>query len=205
MLTVAIVLITKYDIVLKKTFYKWIMHGITLALCVCITLPIVYGCIRYFPVLLHHPIWFEGEYIEGKSVCSFDPWNSPKYISFEEALDDSVGRIVRAFGISYTSFTQTSAPNRFVMKAYAKEIEEPGSSPDNIFMLDNVDPRSGDQMWARKVIYTYYWNHLNLKGHTTRGQGFYTIYNRHYEHAHNIFLQMAYDYGIPAGILYLFV
>ena len=204
-LTVAIVLITKYDIVLKKTFYKWIMHGITLALCVCITLPIVYGCIRYFPVLLHHPIWFEGEYIEGKSVCSFDPWNSPKYISFEEALDDSVGRIVRAFGISYTSFTQTSAPNRFVMKAYAKEIEEPGSSPDNIFMLDNVDPRSGDQMWARKVIYTYYWNHLNLKGHTTRGQGFYTIYNRHYEHAHNIFLQMAYDYGIPAGILFIVI
>lgn len=201
-LAVAIVLITKYDIVLRKSFYKWLLHGVTLALCVCITLPAVYGCIRYLPTILHHPIWFEGEYVEGKSVCSFDPWDSPKYISFEEALDDSIGRIVKAFGIKYASFARTFN-DIGAIKVQAAELGEPGSSPDNIFMLDNVDPDSGDQMWARKVIYAYYWQHLNLQGHKTNNQGFYTVYGRYYSHAHNIFLQMACDYGIPTGILFI--
>lgn len=201
-LVVAIVLVTKYDIVLKKTFYKWLLHGAALAFCVCIMLPVVYGCIRYLPTIMHHPIWFEGEYVEGKSVCSFDPWDSPKYISFDEALDDSIGRIIKAFGIKYTSFARTFN-DIGAIKVQAAELGEPGSSPDNIFMLDNVDPESGDQMWARKVIYAYYWQHLNLQGHTTENQGFYTIYGRFYGHAHNIFLQMACDYGIPAGILFI--
>ena len=201
-LVVAIVLVTKYDIVLKKTFYKWLLHGAALALCVCIMLPVVYGCIRYLPTIMHHPIWFEGEYVEGKSVCSFDPWDSPKYISFDEALDDSIGRIIKAFGIKYTSFARTFN-DIGAIKVQAAELGEPGSSPDNIFMLDNVDPESGDQMWARKVIYAYYWQHLNLQGHTTENQGFYTIYGRFYGHAHNIFLQMACDYGIPAGLLFI--
>lgn len=201
-LAAAIVLITKYDIVLEKTFYKWLLHGATLALCVCIMLPVVYGCIRYLPTIMHHPIWFEGEYVEGESVCSFDSWDSPKYISFDEAMDDSIGRIVRAFGVKYTSFTQTFN-NIGLIKVQAEELGEPGSSPDNIFMLDNVDPASGDQMWARKVIYAYYWQHLNLQGHKTNNQGFYTVYGRYYSHAHNIFLQMACDYGIPAGILFI--
>lgn len=204
-LVTAIVLITKYDIILEKSFCKWVLHGVTLALCVCITIPMVYGCIRYLPVILHHPIWFEGEYVEGKSVCSFDPWDSSKYISFEAAMNENIGRIEKAFGIKYIPFTRIFSENNFTIKAYAKELGEPGSSPENVFTLDSLDMNNLDEMWARKIIYAYYWQHLNLQGHTTSGQGFYTIFDRHYEHAHNLFLQMAYDYGIVTGILFIII
>lgn len=205
-LLVTIILVTKYDIFLKKSFYRWMLHGVTMVVCVGITLPVVYGCIRYLPTILHHPIWFDGEYVEGKSVRSFDPWDSDKYITFGEAIDDTVGRIIWSLGINYNSLRQDLEDKySAVLTVHAQELGEPGSSPDNVFMLEDVDPNSGDQMWARKVIYTYYWNHLNFRGHRTEGQGFYTIFDRHYTHAHNMFLQMAYDYGILTGIVFVIV
>ena len=208
---VTLALITGYDIGRKKSFYKWILHGGSMVLCIVITIPVVYGSIRYLPTILHHPVWFEGEYVEGRSVCSFDPWDSAKYISFEAALDDGLGRIFHAFGIDYHTVLEKYQSRLGVMKVHAEELaemaqmnpasEEPGSSPDNYFMLDGMD--TSDAMWARKVIYVYYWQHLNLWGHPWEGQGFYAIGERYYGHAHNMFLQTAYDYGIPAGILFI--
>ena len=155
-LVVAIVLVTKYDIVLKKTFYKWLLHGAALALCVCIMLPVVYGCIRYLPTILHHPIWFEGEYVEGKSVCSFDPWDSPKYISFEEALDDSIGRIVKAFGIKYASFARTFN-DIGAIKVQAAELGEPGSSQKSDLRLLLAALESAGAYDRKPGILYYIW------------------------------------------------
>ena len=208
---VTLVLITGYDIGRRKSFYGWLLHGAAMVLCVAIMIPTVYGCIRYLPTVLHHPVWYEGEYVEGESVCSYDSWDSSKYISFEEAMEDSLGRIFHAFGIDYHALFEKYQSRLGVMKVHAEEIsetaenesdvEEPGSSPINYFMLDDVD--TSDAMWAREVIYVYYWRHLNIIGHPREGQGFYTIWDRHYTHAHNVFLQIAYDYGIPAGILFI--
>lgn len=92
------------------------------------------------------------------------------------------------------------------MKVCAKEIEEigeAGNSPDNPYMLDDVD--SNNAMWDRIVIYSYYWNHLNLLGHIGEGQGFYMNKWTYWGHAHNMFLQTAYHYGIPAGILFILI
>lgn len=206
---VTLVTITGYDIGQKKFFSRWILHGTAMVLCIVITIPLVYGCIRYLPTILHHPIWYEGEYVEGKSVCSFDPWNSSKYISVEEALDNGIGRIFLAFGVDYHTFLEKFQSRFGVMKVYAEELaeasetdqvwENPGSSPSNYFILDGIDIENA--MDARKVIYAYYWQHLNFIGHSSEEQGFYTILEIYYTHAHNMFLQIAYDYGIPAGIL----
>lgn len=207
---VTIVIYTWYYIVLKKSFYRWMLHGTMLALCIALTFPLVYGGIRYLPAILHHPVWFEGEYIEGKSVCSFDPWDSPKYVSFEQAIENNVGRILDALGIDYHSFKEHKIGFLSGMRVYAAEADaesisadtmEPGSSPGNAFMIEGIDLDSATG--ARKVIYIYYWNHLNLVGHNTKDSGFYLTEALFMTHAHNMFLQMAYDYGIPTGILFL--
>ena len=57
-------------------------------------------------------------------------------------------------------------------------------------------------MGAREVIYAYFWNHLNWTGHHRDDGGFYISEESYMEHAHNMFLQVAYDYGIPAGICF---
>lgn len=198
-----------HDIVNGKSFYRFVLHGIMLVICIVLTFPAVYGGIRYLPTILHHPVWFEGEYVEGYSVCSFDPWDSPKYISFDIAVENNLGRILNALGINYYSLREKLQGSVTGMKVYAKEMEdaeklsdnEPGSSSDNPYTIEGVDLDSA--MGARKVIYTYFWNHLNLIGHTSREAGFYMGEDVFMGHAHNMFLQMAYDYGIPVGILFL--
>lgn len=51
----------------------------------------VYLADRWLPVILHHPIWFEGEWSEDK-VHSFDPADSDKYVSFHEIIQTATGR-----------------------------------------------------------------------------------------------------------------
>ena len=119
-------------------------------------------------------------------------------------IDHNIGRILHAIGIDiiYEKYENSLGS----MKVCAKEIEEigeAGSSPDNPYMLDDVD--SNKAMWDRIVIYSYYWNHLNLLGHIGEGQGFYMNEWTYWGHAHNMFLQTAYHYGIPAGILFILI
>ncbi len=180
-----LVIITWYDIVHRKRVYQWVLHGTALVLCIVLTIPVVYGCIRYLPTVLHHPIWFEGEYNDASSVRSFDPWNSERYISFEEALGTNLGRVFQIFG----------------MKVHAAEMSEPGSSPDNPYILPGTNEE--DSLSVRKTVYSYYTKHLNLQGHSKQKAGFYMNSETYFGHAHNMFLQMAYQYGVPVGLLFL--
>lgn len=198
---ITIVILTCYDIVIQKSFYRWMLHGAGLLLCIILTMPAVYVTVRYLPTILHHPIWFEGEYREDESVRSFDPWDSSRYISVEEMIGHNIGRILHAVGIDIVYEKYQSSLG--CMKVYAEEIEEPGSSPDNPYMLDDIDQTKA--MWDRIVIYSYYWKHLNIKGHVGAGQGFYMNEVAYWGHAHNMFLQTAYHYGIPAGILFILI
>ena len=195
-----------YDLVYRKSFYKWVLHCAAFGVCIVLTFPVIYGCIRYLPVILHHPIWFEGEYDESSSVRSFDPWDSERYISFEEAFESNIGRFLSAVGIDYKVLTDRLTNSFGTMKVYAEEntesleLSEPGSDRENPFVLDDTDMNSSFSI--RKTIYVYYWNHLNMTGHSKDESGFYFSYNTYFGHAHNMFLQVAYDYGIPAGILF---
>lgn len=195
-----LVIYTIHDIVRKKSFYRWMLHIALFGLCVVITFPMVYGTIRYLPTILHHPIWFEGEYVEGSSVTSLDPWDSEKYISFEEAVDVNIGRIVSLFGVDIEEWKNHEASG-LVLRALAAEQEKPGASAENPFGLQ--DTNRGDPVSLRKTILACYLQHLNLRGHSSEEYGFYIIGDYFAQHAHNMIVQMAYDYGIPAGILFL--
>lgn len=199
---VTVVIYTWYEIVHKKSFFKWMLHGGTLLFCIVLLFPAVYGCIRYLPTILHHPIWFQGEYTS-KSVCSFDAWDSPKYVSFENALETNVGRLLEIIGIDCQDWKNKTARILSGMKVHAAEIismDESGSSKENPLA------ESGEfqgPMDARKVIYAYYFEHLNWSGHSKAQSGFYITETVYIGHSHNVFLQTAYDYGIPAGLLFL--
>lgn len=204
-----------YDIFKRKTFYGLVLHSVTLVLCIVLTFPATYLCIRYLPTILHHPVWFEGEYVEGESVCSFDSWNSEKYISFTEVIHVDIARYLRFIGIQPEGWNAPLQSRIFMLPTYAKESNEleqteeiadmvPGSSPDNPFDIENVSSMSPSTN-ARKVIYTYYWNNLNFEGHDKNHSGFWISRGTYYGHAHNMFLQVAYDYGIIPGILFVLI
>lgn len=200
-----------YDIFKRKTFYGLLLHSTALLVCVMLIFPVSYLCIRYLPTVLHHPIWFEGEYVEGQSVCSFDSWDSSKYVTFDSVIENNVSRLLEFVGINSESWDTQFRNLMKALPVHAEETaiqdnleEDPGSSLTNPF-----NP-SGDLVFvssteARKVIYLYYWKHLNLCGHDKEHSGFWISPFTYYEHAHNMFLQVAYDYGIVPGILFLII
>lgn len=197
---VTIIVYIWYDVLQRKSFYRCLLHWCALGLCVVITFPCVYGCIRYLPTILHHPIWFEGEYSADTSVHSYDPWNSERYISFEEAAENSIGRVLQTFGIPMGNLETGSLG---VRKVKAAEAGEPGSAPDNPYALPGTDFESSVSI--RKTIYDYYLKHLNLRGHSQKQPGFYMGEKDFIDHAHNMFLQVGYEHGIPAGVLFLLI
>ena len=200
-----------YDIFKRKTFYGVLLHVVTLVIAVVLTFPACYLSIRYLPTILHHPIWYEGEYVEGSSVCSFDPWNSSKYISFEDVMYSDVNRLLESIGIGSDKWSVQFQQLMQALPVHAEELNgqeiaenEAGSSPDNPFNIEELNALSSSTD-ARKVIYTYYWNHLNFSGHDKEHSGFWISDYTYYGHAHNMFLQIAYDYGIIPGILFLLI
>lgn len=191
-----------YDILMCGSFRHWMLQGILLGMCIVFLLPVVYGSVRYLPTILHHPVWFEGEYNEDTSVRSFDPWNSDRYIPFEAVWESNIGRILQILSIVPSGKAgQAWGGLAMPLTVYAAEPGEPGSSPDYPFMLEDTD--IFNSISIRKAIYYYYGTHLNLEGHSKKNSGFYMDYGIYQDHAHNMFLQIAYDYGIIAGGLFV--
>jgi len=194
-----------FDIKYSRHLYKMVMRIMVLLLCVFLTVPVVYGAIRYFPVILHHPVWFEGEYSRSK-VHSYDPWNSEKYIDFDTAISTNLGRVFDVIGIHLFGAGQGRWNPYKGITVYAMEQEsnEPGDSPENpYYVLNRSIP---DSYKARYTILCYYLSRLNLSGHMREESVFYLFHNdkvTQMTHAHNMFLQQAYDYGLPVGILFL--
>lgn len=153
---------------------KIILRGVSilggLLLWIAVSFPVVFCAVRYIPPIFHHPIWFSGEYHESK-IHSFDPWNSEKYVDFNELLNNSQER----YG------------NYATIGDIQESLEESAAGDD-------------DSISIRALIYRGYLHNLNMRGHITGGV---YVTEDIYAHAQNLYLQMAYNHGIPAGVVFM--
>ena len=165
-------------------------RGAGLLLAAAMTFLPVYGTIRWLPTILHHPVWYEGEYSVAR-VHSFDSPFSEKYVELDEFMEALLGRILHTLNL-----VQRCDP--LVLRAHAAVDME------NLEQVDLVEtPWTEDvALRTRLTIYKTYWDNLNWFGHGL-DQGYYLIGEEAYmsRHAQNLWLQMAYTYGIPAGVL----
>lgn len=173
----------------KKKWGAVMGRFLVLGLTTVLLFPAVFATVRWLPAILHHPVWFLGEYNENK-VHSFDPPDSWKYVEMDEFLETVLGRIWRTFQVC-------SSRDPFLLVAQASE------ETDEIIEL--VGPEGMDKaLNIRLSIYKTYLGELNLLGHSSE-EGHYHFKDSDYIvwHAQNVWLQVAYDYGIPTGILFL--
>lgn len=171
----------------KKKWRQVLCRGAALILAVAFTFLPVYYTIRWLPTILHYRVWYEGEYSIDK-VHSFDPPDSDKYVSLEEAVEAIFGRVWETFkGFSFHS--------PLMMCVYAAEPEG-----KKVEMVDL--PWLDEALRGRVTIYKAYWEDLTWYGHGTQ-DGYYYLGDEGYHswHAQNLWLQIAYYYGIPAGII----
>lgn len=174
---------------LKKKAGKVTLFILTSLLVMCISVPIVYSAVRYIPPIFHHPIWYEGEYAESK-VHSFDPWDSEKYVSFDEFME---GTIVRVKPFVELIFKKAGLRMSVVYAAEDKITSE----------YDQKTVEKFSSSLGRLAIWEYYLQHGNLIGHSSTeghdiGWGTWYVW-----HAQNMFVQLWYYYGIPSAILFV--
>jgi hypothetical protein len=173
----------------------FIKYWAALGIAGIISIPIVYGAIRYTPTVHLHPLYFEGEYSTAR-IQPGEPADSEKYISFEHAMETNIGRlfyILPKFKDFFDSF--------LTIKVYASSFEE-FNEPDYIFTKEEVIVGI-DPLELRREIHRYYFERLNLQGHSNDYEGAPISVYTTAPHAHNVFIQMAFLYGIPSGILFI--
>ena len=212
----------------KDSLPKVMGKAVLLGVITVAVFPIVFGTVRWLPTILHHPIWYEGEWSEEK-VHSFDPADSDKYVTLEEFLDTALGRFLQILekpaavdgqamqdAAGQGEAGQGEAGQETAEESLVTE-EETVDSGEELFMPDGYVRASaeaiGDEVpildyskdWTssdiRVAIFKAYWKDLNWRGHSEK-EGYYLITPKYRcWHAQNLWLQIAYYYGIPAGIL----
>ena len=171
----------------NKSWKAVLGRAVALGLSVLLLFPFVFVTVRWLPPLRHHPVWYAGEWGEGK-VHSFDPPTSEKYTDFDEFMEEILGRLQILSSIN----------NPFVLKAQAAEVDEyrrvPLSGPDTLTMSLRI----------RLTIYKSYLEDLNWIGHK-KSEGHYIIpdLDTFVWHPQNVWIQVAYYYGVPAGVLFI--
>lgn len=162
---------------------------LALGLTAVMLFPAVFATVRWLPTILHHPIWFLDEYSVDK-VHSFDPPDSWKYIELDEFLETVMGRIWR-------TFLASSRQDPFLLVVQASEEDNK--------TIELVGTEGMDlSLNIRLSIYKAYLEELNLLGHNEH-EGHYQFQDINYMvwHPQNVWLQAAFYYGIPTGILFL--
>lgn len=172
----------------EKKWRQVLYMGLGLVAALAVTFLPVFYSIRWLPTILHHPIWYDGEYSVAK-VHSFDPADSEKYIELEEFLEVLLGRIAGTLKIF-------GKLDPLMLKAYAAD--------DEMRVIEPIDvPWTDDQgIEIRLGIYKAYLEDMTWYGNTP-DKGFYKLGNSGYQswHAQNVWIQIGYYFGIPAGIL----
>ncbi|HBA47463.1 MAG TPA: hypothetical protein DCZ91_06625 [Lachnospiraceae bacterium] len=192
---------------------RGLVYAGALALGCVLSFPVVYGAVRYLPAAFHHPVWFMDEYSEEK-VHSWDPWDSEKYTDWRDVLQENFGRFFPGAmeGAPAEPDGEVVAPVLLVSAKADPGLEGAGFLPSAAIYDETGSeagvsaeeaPGAGYSVAARLTIYRYYLSQLNLLGHADSENGLQIDEGYYAPHAHNIVLQYAFNYGLPAGIVFL--
>lgn len=164
----------------KKKFNRFTLLCVLMVTMIVVMVYPAYCAIRYIPPVFHHPVWLDGDIYYSVRVHSWDEWDSEKYVSFEEALEESGLRIFQSF----------------VSVSKAAELnEKKGSNSNNPMCSDPEAENDVNMTSVRLYIYKWYLSNLNIRGHE-KDDGVWVTSSIYHPHAHNLFLQIGFDYGI---------
>lgn len=169
-------------------------------LTVMVCLPVTFGLQRNVPILVSEPYLYEIEYslycpddvMRGRNL---DSVNFMRVGRFIDVFADKI------FGIpegTFDIYGEIAEYERTHNKLVASTDYVPDESPEEEAVKEGT---SDDYTNGRLDIFRSYIEQLNMTGHEEMGA---VLENGEIAtHAHNIYLQAAYDHGIPVGILFV--
>lgn len=160
-----------------------------LALCSAVCFPLAYASARFLPAVFDDP-WYFYEGMSDSRVTADDPWDSPKFTKWEDVLRENFGRMADLFELFSRSQQEEERTPWLLCSSGVPRLTAAASGGNKSTSI-------------RMVIYSHYFHSLNLWGHLAAENGVQVTENYFAPHAHDVFLQYAFNYGILAGIFFL--
>ena len=207
---------------------EFLLDGVLLCGVILLCFEPTFKLVRYLPAIVDEPVYVDGEDIE-KKIQQGDSIDDEKYVEFEEMLEEHFGRVLW-FLESEEEETEEVSKGDFNLlwllgpslkvEAANQTIKVPEEwyevywyPEDTMFMEPGCDSRHpillpeeyDDPVKVRMAIWQYYFKELNLTGVREETEGPWITRGFQSIHAHNFFLQMAYEFGWPVGILLIFL
>lgn len=192
--------------------------GVLAAVCLA-TFPMVYTAVRMVPAVVNDPVRYDIEFQDRSfMVYEGDPINSDKYMTVRRFFSTLFGR----FQISEQASGQEDAGSGAGQGLCWRESGELAYTGDALAGLelrpfymgsgdmgsDDADDAGGEDTDDRKdisngrfEIFGDYLRATSFGGHPLMGP--IDKNGDEYSHAHNSYLQVAYNFGLVAGILFL--
>ncbi len=202
-LTVAVTLLAVVvlsAVVYRKNFGRILSEiGILMAICL-VSFPMVFTAVRMIPAVVNKPVRYDIEF-QDKSFMIYegDPINSDKYMTVPRFFNTLFGR--------FQTQEQAAIDIKGIVLEEAGELAFVGAG------LAGLDRRVADENTGevtstktdisngRFMIFKDYWNAITFQGHPKMGPKDQA--GSEYAHAHNSYLQVAYNFGGIAGIVFL--
>lgn len=189
-------------IVIKRLWNKrWIgvlWRGLVFCVITVVMVFPMYWIVRWGPTCVPARLWYAEEIIPERiqyEVMVGESKNSEKYIELDELVTPLLQRFFNAF-ILKTGCTYIKLPYEdYTIAASTQGIT-------NVVALQDISSKIQDySLRERFAIYKAYYEGLTWQGNNPTEQ--MSVEMRY--HAHSLYLQIAYFYGIPAGILLIII
>ena len=184
-----------FVMILRQLVYGFTIQKVGLevgALTILLSFPFTYSTLRIVPAVVNDPIRYELEPQDSSfMIYEGDPVDSDKYMSIKRFLNVFLNRFDNGDGekvqIQEVENSLLVYNGKEKIPILANETEEKYTSE-----------KTGDISNGRYEIFMTYLKRLNFVGHEKM-----TIEGEDYAHAHNSYIQVAYDFGIIAGVVFL--
>lgn len=188
----AVVILTA--IVYKKELKQIVRECVFLGAAIVISFPLMYSVIRVVPAVVNDPIRYEIE-PQDRSYMIYegDKADSDKYMTIRRYFDVFFGRFQ-----SESEEAHNESQER-VLLAYIGKDTLPVSYPSAQETAQEVESQS-DVSNGRFEIFSDYIRNLKLGGHEKMAL---ETEEYSHSHAHNSYIQTAYDFGLIAGAAFL--
>ena len=178
----------------QKSIKQILTECVLLGVAIVISIPLVYSVIRVVPAVVNDPIRYELE-PQNRSYMIYegDKVDSDKYMT--------VGRFFEVFfGRFQTDEEACNREKDDILLAYAGKNMLSVGYKKATDAEENADSQSSDISNGRFEIFVEYMKNIQIKGHETMA-----LETQEYSHphAHNSYIQIAYDFGLFAGIAFL--
>lgn len=178
----------------RKAVKRVVMECIIVGAAIVISFPLMYSVIRVVPAVVNQPVRYEIEPQERSyMIYEGDKIDSDKYMTIQRYFDVFFGRFE-------SEEEARSDKTDDMLLAYIGKGHLPVSYPSVENTGETPEVQTADISNGRFEIFRDYINSLRLSGHEKMA-----LETEEYSHAHahNSYIQVAYDFGLIAGIAFM--